>query len=131
MKKILILASIFALGAASAFAVQSQTATYRFVRKFTDTTQNAADRKLAAYLAPYIEQRGRQDLCEKNPDLTCKKNGKGEVIYDLGIVSAALEDILDRDIDGAAKERLKQQRIEAARTAAETEHGQQEKPVKN
>lgn len=129
MKKAAILFFVFLAGAFSASAYQQQTATFRFVQKMSADTQRAADRKLAAYLAPFAESRGYSGLCEISNG-ACAKNAKGETIYDLALVSAAIENIFETDITTAARARLRATKQDEAAVAAETEFAASEKPVK-
>ena len=130
MKRLLFLIILVLVFASTLIGAQRQTATFRFTQRFAADTQQAADRKLAAYLAPYVESRGRIDLCEKEVDGTCKKNAKGEIIYDLSIVSVQLGAIFEQDIATAAKERLRANRLTAASVQADADFESQEKPTK-
>lgn len=130
MKRFFFLTILVLVLASTLIGAQQQTATFRFTQRFAADTQQAADRKLAAHLAPYVESRGRIDLCEKEVDGTCKKNAKGEIIYDLAVVSAQLGAIFEQDIATAAKERLRANRLTAASVQADADFEAQEKPTK-
>ena len=69
-------------------------------------------------------------FAKKEIDGTCKKNAKGEIIYDLAIVSVQLGAIFEQDIATAAKERLRANRLTAASVQADADFEAQEKPTK-
>jgi len=108
---------------------QAFTATFTFTRGFDGSTQDAADRKLASYLAPYAESKGKSGLCVVAPSGACLSEN-GTIVYDLGKVIVAVEEILTTEIDAAVKARFIGPRLDAAREAAEDDFDREEKPRK-
>jgi hypothetical protein len=110
--------------------LQSATATFTFTRKSDAANQQAADRKLAAYLAAYAESKGKSGMCEVGNNGACRRNQQNEIVYDLSLVSAAIEAILTSEIDGAARERFKAAKLDDARKKADEDFDKEEKPTK-
>lgn len=109
--------------------IQPFTATFTFTRRLDGSNQQEADRKLAAYLAAYAEAKGKSGLCVVAGDGACL-SVDGAIIYDLAKVSAAIEAILTKEIDDAARDRFKGPKLEEARRKADEDFDKEEKPAK-
>ncbi len=118
------------VNASNRVPAQIATATFTFTRKFDAPNQQLADRKLATYLAAYAEAKGKSGLCVVAADGACLSENDA-IVYDLAKVQDALEQILTAEIDGAARERFKAAKVEAARKQAERDFDEkEEKPGK-
>lgn len=112
----------------AASVAQNATATFTFTRRVTARTQQEADRKLAAYLAPWAEFKNKSGLCVVVND-ACLEQG-GQVVYDLQKVAAAIEAILEDEISAAVKARFLEPKLRDARVKAEQDFDKEEKPEK-
>lgn len=132
MKKLFFVILVFAAAAfAHGHSSQKENASFQIVWKITGSTQAEAEQKLARHFAPFVEAEGfAADLCLQNPDRTCQKDDRGEVLYDLTKVSETLEQILRSKIDTAAKSRFVAGEVEKARRKAEEDSDKKEKPTK-
>ncbi len=129
MKKLIPTICALALLSLSALAVQQATSSFSVSWKFKGATQEESDQKLANYLAAYAKAKGRGDstLCKlANGD--CLKDAKGATVYDLALVTEAIEAIIQAEAEEANKTSAVQSAVEAARIKAEDDFNKGEKP---